>query len=299
MNLINRIIAESLPLVPKSIVGYFSAPYIAGEKLQDAVDSVRRLNTLGACATIDVLGEDIHHREEASAYADQYIKLLDTIQSEKLDANVSLKPTQMGLKLDRDFCLETVRKIAAKATETGNFLRIDMEDHTCTDDTFWLYRHSKQEYSVGTVIQAYLRRTDGDLDTLIPEKANLRLCKGIYVEPPRIAYKERELIRLNYQHLLERLLEAGCYVGIATHDEFLVWGALRLIKKMNLARDRYEFQMLLGVQEGLRDIIIGEGHKLRVYVPFGKHWHAYSVRRLKENPLIAGYVLQNIFKKNS
>lgn len=299
MNVLNRIIADTLPFVPKPIVGYFSARYIAGETLEDAINAVRQLSAQGACATIDVLGEDIRRREEATAYADQFIRVLETIQTEKLDANVSLKPTQMGLKLDRDFCLETIRGIADKATNTGNFLRIDMEDHTCTDDTFWLHRQLREQYSVGTVIQAYLRRTDADLDTLIPEHANLRLCKGIYIEPRSIAYKERELIRMNYMHLLERLLDADCYVGIATHDEVLVWGAMRLIKKMDLSRDRYEFQMLLGVQEELRRIIIQGGHKLRVYVPFGEHWHSYSVRRLKENPQIAGYVLQNLLNKNS
>lgn len=299
MNVLNRIIADTLPFVPKPIVGYFSARYIAGETLEDAVNAVRKLNAQGACATIDVLGEDAKRPEEAAEYADQYLRVLDAIQAEKLDANVSLKPTQMGLKLNRDFCLETVRGIADKATQTDNFLRIDMEDHTCTDDTFWLYRQLREEYAVGTVIQAYLRRTDADLDALIPDHANLRLCKGIYIEPRGIAYKDRELIRMNYLHLLERLLDGGCYVGIATHDDFLVWGAVRLIKQMGLSRDRYEFQMLLGVEEELRRIIIQGGHKLRVYVPFGEHWHAYSVRRLKENPQIAGYVLQNLFNKNS
>ncbi|HEX7344792.1 MAG TPA: proline dehydrogenase family protein [bacterium] len=297
MNLLNQVIVKTLPLVPKPIVGYFSARYISGEKLEDAVRAVKRLNSEGACATLDILGEDITRREESTGCAQQYVQVLETIRSEKLDANVSLKPTQIGLKLDRNFCLETVRSIAEKAKSLRSFVRIDMEDHTCTDDTFWLYRQLKDSYPVGTVIQSYLRRTDADLDSLIPTGANLRLCKGIYNEPRAIAYKDREIIRLNYLHLLERLLQGGCYVGIATHDEMLVWGAIRLVRQLGLPRDRFEFQMLLGVEEELRRIILKEGYRLRVYVPFGSHWYAYSVRRLKENPQMAGYVFKAIFKR--
>jgi len=296
MNLLNQVIVNILPLVPKPIVGYFSARYISGEKLEDAVRVVKKLNSDGACATLDVLGEDVTRREESTGYAQQYVQVLETIRSEKLDANVSLKPTQMGLKLDRNFCLETVRSIAEKAKSLGSFVRIDMEDHTCTDDTFWLYRQLKDGYPVGTVIQSYMRRTDADLDSLIPIGANLRLCKGIYNEHRTIAYKDRDIIRLNYLHLLERLLQGGCYVGIATHDEMLVWGAIRLVRQLGLPRDRFEFQMLLGVEEELRRIILKEGYRLRVYVPFGSHWYAYSVRRLKENPQMAGYAFKAMFK---
>lgn len=297
MKLINSLIAATLPAVPKPVVGYFSQRYISGETLAAAVKVVRQLQNDGACVTLDVLGEHITKREEAAAYAQQYLDVLDTIQAEKLDANVSLKPTQMGLKLDRNFCLETIASIAGKAKGYGNFVRIDMEDISCTDDTFWLYEELKKNYPVGTVIQAYLRRTDNDVDNLIKMNANLRLCKGIYVEPYTAAYKDRDIIRQNYLHILERLLTAGCYTGIATHDEMLVWGALKLIKKLDLKPDQYEFQMLLGVQEELRKLILKSGHKLRVYVPFGAHWYAYSVRRLKENPQIAGYVMENILRR--
>jgi proline dehydrogenase len=298
MNLLNQIIVQTLPLIPKPVVGYFSARYISGDKLEDAVRVSRQLNKQGACATLDVLGESVTRREESNAFAAEYRQVLDAIVREKLDANISLKPTQMGLKLDRDFCLETIRGIAAYAKERGIFVRIDMEDHPFTDDTFWIYRKLKEEgQSVGTVIQSRLRRTDVDLDFLIPMNANLRLCKGIYNEPRPIAYTAPEIIRENYLHLLDRLLSGGCYIGIATHDEQLVWGALRIIRNLGLPRDRYEFQMLLGVDEELRRIILNAGHKLRVYVPFGSQWYPYSVRRLKENPQMAGYVLQNIFKR--
>jgi proline dehydrogenase len=298
MSLFNQIIATTLPFIPKPIVGYFAAPYIAGETLDDAVRVTRKLNEEGACATIDILGENITREEAATSYADQYLRVLDTIAAEKLDSNVSFKPTQMGLKLDREFCLETVKRIADKAKEIDNFLRIDMEDISCTDDTLWLFQQLKDEYPVGTVLQAYLRRTDKDLDTLLPMKTNLRLCKGIYIEPYSAAYKDKEIVRRNFLHLLERILESDSYIGIATHDEFLVWGALRLLKKLDVPRKRYEFQMLLGVQPQLRKVILEGGHKLRVYVPFGRHWHAYSVRRLKENPEIAGYVMHSILKGN-
>jgi proline dehydrogenase len=298
MNLINQLIVQTLPLIPKPIVGYFSSRYISGDKLEDAVRVTQKLNRLGACATLDVLGESVSRREESTAFADQYRQVLDTIVREKLDANISLKPTQMGLKLDREFCLETIRGVVTHAKERGIFVRIDMEDHPFTDDTFWIYRNFKEEgLNVGTVIQSRLRRTDADLDFLIPMKANLRLCKGIYNEPRDIAYTDKEIIRKNFLHLLDRLLSGGCYIGIATHDEQLVWGALRIIRNLGLPRDRYEFQMLLGVDEELRRIIINAGHKLRVYVPFGSQWYPYSVRRLKENPQMAGYVLQNIFKR--
>ncbi|MBU0519029.1 proline dehydrogenase family protein [bacterium] len=297
MKLVNQMIATTLPLIPKSVVGYFSQRYIAGETLADAIKVSRQIQRDGACVTLDVLGEHITRNDEATAYANQYLELLDAIQSEKLDANVSLKPTQMGLKLDRSFCRDTIAKIAEKTKQNDNFVRIDMEDISCTDDTLWLYEDLKKEYPVGTVIQACLRRTDADVDQLINLNANLRLCKGIYVEPYAAAYKDREIIRQNYLHILERLLTAGCYTGIATHDEMLVWGALRIIKKLNLKPDRYEFQMLLGVQEELRKVILKAGHKLRVYIPFGAHWYAYSVRRLKENPQIAGYVMENILRR--
>ncbi len=296
MNLFNKLIAATLPAVPKPIVGYFSSPYIAGDTIEDAIRAARDLQSRGMMTTLDVLGENITRKQEATAYAEQYLQVLDAIKAENLDANVSLKPTQMGLKLDKDFCLQTIRSIAAKAKEYHNFVRIDMEDITCTDDTFWLYEELKKDMPVGTVMQAYLRRSDSDLDKLIPLNANLRLCKGIYVEPYSASYKDREIIRRNYLQLLERMLESKCYVGIGTHDEYLIWGAYKLIKQMSIPKDQYEFQMLLGVQEELRKIIIDDGHRLRVYVPFGAEWFAYSVRRLKENPQIAGYVVQSIIK---
>ncbi len=228
--------------------------------------------------------------------AANYREILKVIDREKLDCNVSLKPTHMGLKLDKHFCYQNIRSIVEQAKKFNNFVRIDMEDHTCTDDTLEIFLKLQAEFgNVGTVIQSYMRRTVDDVNNLCEHKANLRLCKGIYVEPREVAYKDKGTVNDNYLYALEKLLAGGCYVGIATHDEKLVWGAKMLIDKLQLKREEYEFQMLLGVDEQLRDIIVAAGHRLRVYVPFGEQWYAYSVRRLKENPNMAGYIVKAIF----
>jgi len=182
------------------------------------------------------------------------------------------------------------------ARQLDNFVRIDMEDSTCTTPTLEIYRELRKSYdNVGVVIQAYMRRSHDDVRELAAMKANVRLCKGIYVESRHIAYRDRDIVQRNFADLLAHLLDAGCYVGIATHDELLVWEGLRLVRDAQLDRTRYEFQMLLGVDQTLRDILVEAGHRLRVYVPFGKRWYEYSMRRLKENPRIAGYILKNLF----
>jgi proline dehydrogenase len=184
-----------------------------------------------------------------------------------------------------------------EAAKLGNFVRIDMEDSSTTDDTLALYRRLRAEgfLNVGVVIQAYLKRSESDVRALAKDRANVRLCKGIYVEAPEIAYQGREEIRENFVSLLRILFEAGCYVGVATHDEFLVERSYELIDSFNVQRLGVEFQMLLGVRERLRDNIVGRGHRLRVYVPYGEQWYAYSTRRLKENPQIVSYVLKALF----
>lgn len=298
MELLNKLIVKTIPLVPKPLVRRASSRYIAGDKIADAVRVVRELNQRGMMATLDILGEHISRREEATATADEYVHALETIDREKLDSNVSIKLTAFGLKLDFDFCLENVRRVVARAQALGNFVRIDMEDSSCTTDTLRMYEMLRKEYSnVGTVIQAYMRRAILDIRQLLSHGAptNIRLCKGIYVEPRNIAFKNRELINKNFTFLLNELLRRGAYVGIATHDERLVWDGVRLVDELKLPKTAYEFQMLLGVDEELRDFIVNSGHRLRVYVPFGRQWYAYSVRRLQENPQIAGYVVQNFF----
>lgn len=298
MNWINHLVVTTLPAVPKPIVHKVSRRYIAGDTLDDAVRTIRQLEEEGCCATVDILGEHISRKEEARAAVKGYLQALERIHTEKIDSNVSVKLTQMGLGLDEEFCFENIREVVETANNYLNFVRIDMEDSPYTTATLRIFTRLRQEFeNVGIVIQAYLRRSIDDIQMLTTEvnSLNVRLCKGIYDEPRTIAYKDPWIINENYVNLLTRLFEKSAYVGIATHDERLVWHGLRLIEKMNLPREKYEFQMLLGVDEELRRIIVKSGHKLRVYVPFGKHWYAYSVRRLKENPQIAGYIIKNFF----
>lgn len=296
MSLFDKLVVWSIPFVPKPIVGYFSKNYIAGTTLDDAIRVIKELNEKGMMATMDLLGEEVTEKQQSLEATEQYIKMLEEINNHNLDSNVSLKPTHLGLNLDPDFCFENISRIVAKAKELNNFVRIDMEDHTTTDNTIAMYLKLKKEYNkhVGTVIQSYLRRTDKDVDNLIKEQANLRLCKGIYVEPEEIAFKKMPEINRSYNRNLDKLLEAGCYLGIATHDEQLVNHALETIERLKLNKNKYEFQMLLGVTIKLRDQIVKQGHRLRVYVPYGKDWYQYSTRRLKENPRMAGMIVQKI-----
>jgi proline dehydrogenase len=294
MSILDHLVVRTLPLVPRSIVGRVAAPYVAGEAEGDAVRVVRALNGRHLAATLDVLGEDVREPSEAKAATQAYLRLLDTIAAQGLDANVSLKLTQLGLKLDRKLCEDNVRSVVESARGHANFVRIDMEDSSCTDATLAIFRDLRRDLdNVGVVLQACLKRTVDDARALGAMQASVRLCKGIYIEPEAIAWRARERVRESFLASAEILLDGGCYLGIATHDQVLVEGAERLIAERQLPRrGRYEFQMLLGVREGLRDAIAGRGHKLRVYVPFGKHWYAYSVRRLRENPAIAGHVLR-------
>ena len=298
MFIINRLLAWTLPLVPKFIVRFFSKKYIAGSTLHNAVEKIKEFNKNGIMATVDILGEEITNEEDALKVVDEYKQVLDAIDTQHLDSNVSIKPTHLGLKIDKEFCYNNIKTIVEIAGKYNIFIRIDMEDHTCTSDTIEIFLRLKNNYNnVGVVIQSYLRRTIEDLDTLTEQKANLRLCKGIYVEPRSVSYKDPSIVIDNFKYCLEKLLAAGCYVGIATHDEKLVWHALTQINKFKLKKDDYEFQMLLGVTEELRDILVTAGHRLRVYVPFGEHWYAYSMRRLKENPNITRSIIKNIFTK--
>ena len=299
MFIINKLLAWMLPLVPKFIVGLFSKKYIAGSSLQDAVDKIKGFNSQGIMATVDFLGEETLKEEDALKVVDDYKQVFAAIDSHGLNSNVSIKPTHLGLKIEKEFCYNNIRSIVEEAQKYNNFVRIDMEDHTCTKDTIDIFLRLKKDHSnVGVVVQSYLRRTIDDINMLLVEKANLRLCKGIYVEPKTVAYKDPSVVNDNFKYCLEKLLEAGCYVGIATHDEKLIWHALSQIDRLNLGKDNYEFQMLLGVTEELRDILVKAGHRLRIYVPFGEQWYAYSMRRLKENPNIARSIIKNLFIKN-
>lgn len=299
MSSINKLIVNFVQLMPKSVVKIFAQKYIAGERLQDAVNVTRELNAKGIYTTIDVLGEAIKTREEAINAKNECLEVLEAIEKNKLMANLSLKPTQLGLSIDKDFGLKQISEIVEKAKQYNNFVRLDMEDSTLTDATFELLKCLREKYdNVGVVVQAYLKRTQDDVARLNKAGTNYRLCKGIYIEPEEIAYKDRQKIRDNYLGILRMMFEDGNYVGIATHDDYLVEGAYKLIKEMNIPKDRYEFQMLYGVKESLRDKINADGHKIRIYTPFGEQWYKYSIRRLQENPQVAWYITKSIFTFN-
>ncbi len=295
MGIINKVVVGTLPLVPKSIVRRFANRYIAGETLEHAVATSKKLNAKGIMGTIDVLGEDVFSKEDATRSKDECLQVLDAINKHKLNSNQSIKLTSLGLKIDLDFCLSNVKEIFAKAKSYNIFVRIDMEDSSVTSDTIHIFNEARKDYSnCGIVLQSYMRRTYDDAAKLIETGTNFRLCKGIYVEPAEIAYKDRQEVRDNFLKVLRLMLEKDSYVGIATHDEYLVDGAYKLIKELNKPNDRYEFQMLLGVREGMRDKIVKDGHRMRIYIPFGTHWYKYSIRRFKENPKMAGYVVKSI-----
>lgn len=298
MSLFDTLVKYGMPFVPKPIVGRVARRYVAGDTLDDAVHTLRALNEEGAMGTVDILGEEVREPVKANAAVEDYLRLLDRIDEEKLDANISIKPTMLGLKFDQTLCEENLRRIVARAAEFDNFVRIDMEDHTCTDNTLQLYRqmHEKHPSSVGVVLQSYLHRTIADINGLLPLDPNIRICKGIYREPREIAWKDFETIRANFVFAAEKLLSSGAYVGIATHDPHLVWAGMQIVDRLGLDRDRYEFQMLLGVDPELRRIILANGHRLRVYVPYGRDWYPYSIRRLRENPTVAHHVVRAMFR---
>lgn len=296
MGIFSWLIVKGLPLVPKAIVGRVASRYVAGEKLEDALAVVEKLQAEGAMATLDLLGEEVSERSKATAAADEYVRMLDAIAARGLPSNVSIKLTSLGLKIDADFCRDNVIRIVAAAAGHGNFVRIDMEDHTTTDRTLAIYREVfARHQNVGVVFQAYMRRTLADIAALPADGANVRLCKGIYIEPRAVAWKGYETVRMNFLRALEKLLVAGVYVGIATHDEHLACGAVALVDRLQVPRERYEFQMLYGVDPELRRILLADGHRLRVYVPYGRDWYPYSTRRLRENPEVATHVLKGMF----
>ncbi|HEU5278239.1 MAG TPA: proline dehydrogenase family protein [Gaiellaceae bacterium] len=292
MALLDRAIVRLLPAVPRPLVQKFSERYIAGPELKDARETVRRLNAEGKRATIDVLGEEITNEEEAAAIVRAYQDVFADIERCSLHSGVSVKLTALGLKLDYELCRENLRAVVEDAAARRNFVRLDMEDSSTTDDTLRLYRELREggHDNVGIVLQAMLRRTRDDIEALRDLQPSVRLCKGIYLEPAEIAYQEFEEVRSAFVDALEALLDAGGHVGIATHDEWLLDEGRRLVAERGLARDDYEFQMLLGVRPDLGDVLVREGHRLRIYVPFGRHWYEYSLRRLQENPKVAGYI---------
>jgi proline dehydrogenase len=297
--LLDRAIVRVLPAVPRPVVRRLSERYIAGSTLAEACGVVAELNAAGKMATIDVLGEEITRRDEASALLAEYEDVFETIEREELDSNISVKLTGLGLKLDHAFCRDNIAELVQEAAKQGNFVRIDMEDSSTTTETLEIYRELRDQGldNVGVVLQAYMKRTLADIASLAELRPNVRVCKGIYVEPPDVAFQEFETVRMNFVEAVEALLDGGAYIAVATHDEWLIAEALTLIEERGLEPEQYEFQMLLGVRPELGDELVREGHRLRIYVPFGRQWYEYSLRRLQENPKIAGYVALDTLRR--
>lgn len=300
----NKLIAATLPYMPKKLVWIFSKRYIAGETIEDAINESKKLNEEGIKITVDLLGEFIKDLNQATENKEAYLKIIEAFEANKIDGNYSVKPTFFGLLIDEEVCYENIRTVVAKAAEYNNFVRIDMEDSSCVDKEIKLFRRLKNEFpkNVGLVVQAYLKRTLDDLTNLMDlqngtSNLNYRLCKGIYVEPDEIAFKKYEEINENYIKDLEFMFQNKVYPGIATHDKNLVEPAIKLIQKYDVPKEMYEFQMLYGVTPELRKSIIEKGHNMRVYVPFGKDWFGYSTRRLKENPKMASLIIKALFNR--
>lgn len=300
--MIKKFIAWLLPFMPKKLIWIFSKRYIAGEKLEDAIRISKELNQQGIKVTIDLLGEYITRLDEAEENKRAYLQIIETVTGARIDGNFSVKPSMFGLLLDTEVCYRNIREIVKKAADKNNFIRIDMEDSTCVDKEIELIRKLKAEFPahVGLVVQAYLRRTLDDLNRMMDlHSSNIplsyRLCKGIYVEPAEIAYKGYQEVRDHYTEDLDFMLQNGIYAGIATHDKYLVNEAYKLIQKHKVPGNKYEFQMLYGVTPELRKSIVDQGHTMRVYVPFGKHWFGYSTRRLKENPNMVWHIIKALF----
>lgn len=298
----NKIVTTVLPYLPQRLVWIFSRRYIAGRTVEDCIRVSRQLNDSGAEVTVDLLGEFIKNLTEAEANRNEYLHIIDRFTAEGIRGNFSLKPTSFGLLIDKETCYQHIRAIVRKASEKKGFVRIDMEDSQCVDLEIELYRRLKAEFpgNVGLVLQAYLRRTVADIESMMDihsedSPLNFRLCKGIYREPPEIAYIDYQEVRDNFLLILETMLKNGMYAGIATHDRYLIEEAYKLIEHYRQNNRAYEFQMLYGVTPELRAGIIANGHRMRIYVPFGKEWFNYSTRRLKENPKIATHIIKALF----
>jgi len=301
VSLFHRLLIAPIPYLPKSLVWPLSRRYIAGTDLESAYTVVKTLNKSGCSATVDVLGEDSMTVDEVEQARDLYYEAIAGIDRNSLDCNVSVKLSDLGLRMDQADCYAAIRALVTRAREHRNFVRIDMEDSSVTDITLEIYRKLRDDFgNVGTVIQSCMRRSPGDVQNLLDTgPTHIRLCKGIYLEPEDIAFTTPDEIRVAYRELLEQLFAGGAVkVGIATHDPHLVESAKQLIERLQIDRSRYEFQMLLGVAENMRASLVSDGHPLRVYVPFGERWFAYSVRRLRENPQIAGHIVRNLFTRH-
>ncbi|MDQ3447813.1 MAG: proline dehydrogenase family protein [Chloroflexota bacterium] len=285
-------LSQRLPLT-RSLVRRF----VAGQDLPTTLVALRRLRSAGLATTVDVLGESVASEAAATAAADRYLEVLDALAEHELDGNVSVKLTQMGLDVDEAFCRRNVARIVERAAAAGAFVRIDMEDHTRTDATLRIVRHLHAMHgNVGAVIQSYLRRSADDVERLISEGMRVRLCKGAYNEPSSVAFETKAETDESYIRLMERLLVAGEYPGLATHDERIISHARDFVAREDIGNERFEFQMLYGVRRDLQEALAAAGHTVRVYVPFGAEWYPYFMRRLAERPANVLFVLKTLMR---
>jgi proline dehydrogenase len=297
MKLINNLIIQIIPFLPKFFVKIVASPYIAGITDEEMLKNVQELNNKGYKVAIDILGEHVETENEANEITSRYISIYDEISKRNLDANISIKLTHIGQDLGLDIVKNNLTKLVQAAKKNNNFLRLDMENVPYTSETIQLYREMFEHYNkIGIVIQAYLHRSFNDIESLSDKKFNVRICKGIYVEDPKLVLKNYNEIRENYIRLVKEALNKGSYVGIATHDEYLIDNLYSWLKENNISKERYEFQVLHGVPMKRKlEKLLNEGNTIRVYLPYGKNWYDYSVRRLKENPKMAGYIIKNLF----
>lgn len=300
MRLLNRAVAAALPLLPKAAVRPFARPYIAGTTVAHLMETGEELAREGYRLALSQLGEFVTRPEEAEEAARVYREVLDEVARRSLPAYIHVKLTQLGVTFDPALCRRLVAGLLERARSRGGpFVRMDMEDSPRIDPTLSLYRELRAEWptELGVVIQARMRRSLADVREIAPHRTAVRLCKGVYLEPHEIAYTDPEIIRENYVTLLEELLGAGCRVGIATHDEWIIYRAARIVERLGLGPEDYEFQMLHGVRPKLREIVLGAGHPVRIGVPFGPEWLPYSLRRLRKNPDILGHVVRAVFRR--
>ncbi len=277
--------------------------FVAGETLEEAVWTVRQLNDKGLLATLNHLGEHTEATEDAHRTAAAYVELLERIDEESLHANVSVKPNQMGLELGEDVCFEAIRTVAERAHELGNFVRVDMEGSGTVDATLRVYERLREAGfdNVGIVIQAYLFRSKGDVERLIGQGADVRVCKGAYAEPPSVAFPNKRDVDANFQALLQLLwrseaLEQGAYAAIATHDEQLIRWAERYVQQHDVPADRFEFQVLYGVRRDLQRELVERDYSVRVYVSYGTEWYPFFMRRLAERPANIVFIARQLFR---
>jgi proline dehydrogenase len=271
--------------------------FVPGEDLTHAVEAARRLNHAGMMVSLDHLGENVRSREDAERAMRAYMDILGQVSAQHLDANISLKLTHIGLDLGDEFCAEQLRGVAQRAAALGNFVRVDMEGSAYTERTLRLVKRARAETrAVGTVIQAYLHRSEEDIEDLLGVGCPIRLVKGAYKEPPEIAFPRRKLVEENFIKLMRRLLQSGIYHGIATHDPRMIEATKRFAAQDGIGKDKFEFQMLYGIRTDLQSHLVREGYQMRIYIPFGRDWFPYFMRRLAERPANLAFFLKNLFR---